>query len=131
MAGTYPVGNETLLVVEDEPAILRLAVAMLERRGYRILAASTPHEAIRLATENAGKIDLLITDVVMPEMNGHDLSKKLSSSNPRMKCMFVSGYTADVISRQGMLDEGVHFLQKPFSAEVLSARVREALDEEA
>jgi PAS domain S-box-containing protein len=127
LASPYLPGHETILVVEDEQAILRLSVAMLEKLGYRILAASSPNEAISLAKENAGKIDLLITDVVMPEMNGRDLSKELSSFNPRLKCMFVSGYTADVISHQGMLDEGVHFLQKPFSANDLAARVRETL----
>jgi signal transduction histidine kinase/ActR/RegA family two-component response regulator len=122
-------GQETLLVVEDEPEILSLAKRMLEKQGYQVLAAGTPGEAIRLAEEHAGEIDLLMTDVVMPEMNGRDLAKKMLSLYPDIKRLFMSGYTADVIAHHGVLDDGVYFIQKPFSAKDLTAKVREALDQ--
>ena len=101
---------------------------MLERQGYTVLAAGTPGEAIRLAQEHAGEIHLLMTDVVMPEMNGRDLAKNLLALTPHLKCLFMSGYTADVIAHHGVLDEGVQFIQKPFSTEDLAAKVRDALD---
>lgn len=121
-------GNEVILVVEDEPTILRLASRMLGNLGYVVLSASTPGEAIRLAEDHAGDIHLLMTDVVMPEMNGRDLAKRLLSLYPRMKRLFMSGYTADVIAHHGVLEEGVHFIPKPFTIEDLSDRVRSALD---
>ncbi len=120
-------GQETVLVVEDEPALLKLSKLMLENQGYRVLAASTPGEAIRLAGEYTGEIHLLMTDVVMPEMNGRDLAKTLLSLNPYLKCLFASGYTANVIAHHGVLDEVCHFIQKPFSRKDLAAKVREAL----
>jgi nitrogen-specific signal transduction histidine kinase/CheY-like chemotaxis protein len=120
-------GRETVLLVEDEAAILRLTERMLRRQGYIVLAASTPREAIRLAGDRLGQIDLLLTDVVMPEMNGRDLAKTLLSSYPGLKCVYTSGYTADVIARDGVLDAGALFLQKPFSMKDLAAKVREAL----
>jgi PAS domain S-box-containing protein len=123
-------GGETVLLVEDEPAILRLGTVMLERLGYRVVAAATPGEAIRLAREHAGEIDLLMTDVVMPEMNGRDLARNLLSLYPRIGRLYMSGYTADVIADHGVLEEGVHFLHKPFSAQDLAAKVREALGQD-
>jgi PAS domain S-box-containing protein len=121
-------GHETILLVEDEPSILSLAIQMRERLGYRTLAASTPGEALRLAREHPGEIHLLITDVVMPEMNGRELAQRLLALHPRLKRLFMSGYTADVIAHQGVLDKGVNFMQKPFSFQVLSTKVREALE---
>jgi nitrogen-specific signal transduction histidine kinase/ActR/RegA family two-component response regulator len=121
-------GGETILVAEDEPGILALTAKMLERPGYTVICASTPGEAMRLAKEHAGRIDLLITDVVMPEMNGRDLAKSLLALYPNMKLLFMSGYTADVIAHRGVLDDGVHFIQKPFLAQALEEKVREALD---
>jgi PAS domain S-box-containing protein len=121
-------GHETILLVEDEPAILRMTTLMLERLGYVVLPAGRPGEAIHLAREHAGAIHLLITDVVMPEMNGRDLAKNLLSVYPDIKRLFMSGYTADVIAHQGVLDEGVHFIQKPFRKNELAEKVREALD---
>ena len=120
-------GHETVLLVEDEQAILKMTTMMLEREGYTVLGASTPGEAIRLAREHMGEIDLLMTDVVMPEMNGRDLAKNLLSLYPNVKRLFMSGYTADVIAHHGVLDEGVHFIQKPFSKKDLAAKLREAL----
>jgi PAS domain S-box-containing protein len=123
-------GKETVLVVEDEPAILKLTTRMLEKLGYRVLTATTPGEAIRRARGHAGEIHLVFTDVIMPEMNGRELVKQLLSYHPGLKRLFMSGYTADVIAHQGVLVEGVNFLQKPFSREQLAAKVREALDDE-
>ena len=88
---------------------------MLERLGYTVVAAGSPGEAISLAQEHTGIIDLLVTDVVMPEMNGRDLAKNVLSFNPNLKRLFMSGYTANVIAHHGVLDEGVNFIQKPFS----------------
>jgi two-component system, cell cycle sensor histidine kinase and response regulator CckA len=121
-------GHEMILLVEDEVAILRMTTMMLERLGYTVASASTPGEAIRLANECAGEINLLMTDVVMPEMNGRDLAKNILAFHPNLKRLFMSGYTANVIAHHGVLDEGVNFIQKPFSRENLSAKVREVLD---
>ncbi len=121
-------GHETILLVEDEPAILRLTTEILEARGYTVLAAARPGEAVRLAEARPDAIHLLVTDVVMPEMNGPNLAKKLLSFCPNLKIMFMSAYTANVISRRGMLDEGMHFIQKPFASQDLLAKVRETLD---
>ena len=123
-------GHETILLVEDEPAVLRMTATMLERQGYTVLAAGTPGEAIRLARERAGEIDLLMTDVVMPEMNGRDLARNLLSRYPHLKRLFTSGYTANVIANEGVLNEGMHFIQKPFSGKDLTAKVREVLESE-
>lgn len=121
-------GHETILLVEDELSLLKPIKMMLERQGYAVLAASTPEEAIRFAKEYRGEIRLLIKDVVMPEMNGHDLSKNLLSLHPDLKCLFTSGYTADVITDRGILNEGVQFIQKPFTLPNLAAKVREVLE---
>ncbi|MGA2477360.1 MAG: PAS domain S-box protein [Spirochaetia bacterium] len=123
-------GHETILLVEDEPASLKLIRKMLEGQGYTVLTAGTPGEAIRLAREHVGEIHLLMTDVIMPEMNGRDLARNLLSLYPHLKRLFASGYTANVIAHHGVLSEGVHFIQKPFSIRVLAAKVREALDNE-
>jgi two-component system, cell cycle sensor histidine kinase and response regulator CckA len=120
-------GSETILLVEDEPAILRMTMMMLERMGYTVLGANTPGEAIRLAEDYSGHIQLLMTDVVMPEMNGRELAKRLLQIHPELKCLFMSGYTANVIAHHGILDNGLHYIQKPFSKKELSLRVLEAL----
>jgi len=120
-------GDETILVVEDQPALLSLIRTMLERLGYTVLTAGTPGEAIQLAQEHTGEIQLLVTDVVMPEMNGRDLARNIFSIHPNLKRLFMSGYTANVIAHHGVLDEGVNFIEKPFSLAQLGAKVREAL----
>ena len=120
-------GHETILLVEDEPAILEMTTMMLERLGYSVVAAATPGEAIRLALEYRGKINLLMTDVVMPEMNGRELAGNLLSHYPDLKRLFMSGYTANVIAHHGVLDEGVHFIQKPFSMKDLGGKLRVAM----
>ena len=103
---------------------------ILERLGYCVLTASTPGDAIGLAEAHAGEIHLLLTDVVMPEMNGRDLAARLLSLHPKLKCLFKSGYTADVIAHHGVLDEGVDLIHKPFSMGDLAAKVSEALEVE-
>ncbi len=121
-------GNETILLVEDEPAILALGTQMLQRQGYHVLPASSPGEALRVAQEHAGEIHLLITDVVMPEMNGRELAKRLLTLYPNLKRLFMSGYTADVVAHRGVVDEGINFIQKPFSMQSLATQARQALD---
>jgi CheY-like chemotaxis protein len=120
-------GQETILVVEDEAANLKLVRRMLVRQGYTVLEAGTPGEAIRIAQEHVGEIHLLMTDVIMPEMNGRDLASLLLSFYPHLKCLFMSGYTADVIANHGVLEEGVSFISKPFSAKGLGDKVRQTL----
>ncbi len=120
-------GQETILLVEDELTILKMTTTLLHRLGYHILTASNPIEAIQLAKEHSGEINLVITDVVMPDMNGRDLVRQLHALYPKMKAMFMSGYTANVIAHHGVLDEGVFFLQKPFTINELAVKVRESL----
>lgn len=124
-----PVGRgEKVLLVEDEPGMLSMAVEILERLGYMVVSATSPGEAISLIEKYPGKIDLLMTDVVMPNMSGRDLAEQLLSQRPDMKCLFTSGYTANVIVHHGVLEKGVHFIQKPFSMRDLARKVREVLD---
>ncbi len=121
-------GGETVLLVEDEMPLLALIRKMLTGLGYQVLAAQTPAEALHLARSHRDRIDLLLTDVVMPEMNGRDLAKQLLALHPNLRRVFMSGYTADVIARQGVLEEGMFFLQKPFTPKELAAKIRSALD---
>ncbi len=119
--------GETILLVEDEQAILKLSKTILERLGYTVLGAKTPGEALSMANEYADSINLLITDVIMPEMNGRDLAEQLKERTPDLKVIFMSGYTANVIADCGVLADGVNFIQKPFSIKTLSDKVREVL----
>jgi CheY-like chemotaxis protein len=129
-ADKTPSGHETILLVEDEPAILNMTKIMLMNLGYTVLAALTPGDAVSLAEKYASsEIHLIITDVIMPEMNGYDLARNLLSVYPHLKSLFMSGYTADIIAHHGVLDEGVYFIQKPFSIMELAVKVREALDD--
>ena len=123
-----PNGQETVLLVEDEPTILEIAATMLEGLGYVVLKAGSPEAAISLAGNHSGEIDLLLTDVVMPGMNGRSLAAALLPLYPSMKQLFMSGYTADVIAPRGILEEGVQYIQKPFALAALAAKVREVLD---
>ncbi len=120
--------GEMVLVVEDEPLILKLAERMLTNLGYRVLRASTPAEALELAQVHIGDISLVMTDVVLPEMNGRELAERLQALGPKLKFLFMSGYTADVVAHRGILESGVDFLQKPFSNQDLAIKIRLALD---
>jgi len=124
-------GSETILVVEDEPANLKLIRLMLESLGYAVLAAGSPADAIELAGRHGADIRLLLTDVVMPQMNGRELAERVSRHCPTLTTVFMSGYTANVIAHRGVLDHGLHFLQKPFAKADLAATVRAALDAQA
>jgi two-component system, cell cycle sensor histidine kinase and response regulator CckA len=126
-APAAPRGTETVLLVEDEQPLLRLTRRMLERLGYTVLTTENPRSALGLVEEYAGEIHLLLTDVVMPGLSGRELQARIGSCRPAMKSLFMSGYTADVIADQGVLIQGIHFLQKPFTLESLAAHVREAL----
>ncbi len=124
-------GSETILLVEDEAAILDMTTLMLETSGYSVIGTTTTGEAIEFVRNNPGKIQLLVTDVVMPNMTGRDLAEHIQRMNPSIKCLFMSGYTANVIAHQGVLEEGINFIQKPFSLKALREKVREILDSEA
>jgi DNA-binding NtrC family response regulator len=121
--------NETILLVEDDPAILEMVKKMLEKMGYTVISAQAPNEAIQLIRDISDKVHLLISDVVMPEMNGRDLAKILQSACPELKVLFMSGYTANVIAHHGVLDDDINFIPKPFSSEALSAKVRAVLND--
>ncbi len=120
-------GTETILIVEDEAVVLDLSRNMLAMLGYRVLTAGGADQALQLARQYEGAIDLILADVVMPEMDGKKLSERICAMKPGMRCLYMSGYTADMIARQGVLEEGIHFLSKPFSLKDLAAKVREAL----
>ncbi len=127
-AAKPPHGTETVLLVEDEKSIRITMHLFLEDLGYTLLAAEDPTEALRLSSEHPGEIDLLITDVVMPGMSGCDLAQRLSELRPSIQCLFISGFTADVIAQRGILDDGVNFLSKPFGRDALARKVREVLE---
>ena len=121
-------GKETVLLVEDEGSILTLGKTILQRNGYEALATKSPTEALEIAKNHPHPIHLLITDVVMPEMNGKHLRDKVAELKPELKSIFMSGYTADIIAHHGVLDENIDFLQKPFSVQTLLEKVRDVLD---
>ncbi|MCG8551781.1 MAG: PAS domain S-box protein [Desulfobacterales bacterium] len=122
-------GVETILLVEDEKTILQMVKIMLARLGYTVLAANTPEKALQIANSSHVKIDLLITDVVMPSMNGRELAQKVLKAFPSIKCLYMSGYTRNVIAHRGILDEDLNFINKPFSRMDISLKIREVLDE--
>ena len=123
-----PTGSETVLLVEDEEMVRKLAYKILERQGYRVLEASHGGEALLMGKDYAGDIDLLLTDVVMPNMNGKDLYENLVAIKPDLKVLYMSGYAEDVIVKQGILGQHTHFLPKPFTIEALAQKIREVLD---
>ena len=123
-----PRGSETILLVEDEIPLLKLAKRLVEKLGYTVLIANRPNEAIKHTREYPGKIHLIMTDVVMPEMTGRKLYDEISIIRPGIKCLYMSGYTANVIAHRGVLDEGVNFLQKPFSLADLAGTLRKVFD---
>lgn len=120
--------GETVLVVEDEPAVLDVAQAMLEQLGYRVLTASAPRQALRLAEEHTASIDLVITDLIMPEMSGYDLVERLRELAPQIRTLYMSGYSANAVTDRSAAQQQINHLQKPFSLRELASKIREALE---
>ena len=123
-----PAGSETVLLVEDQDEVRGVVRTMLERHGYRVLAAADAAEAVMWCERHGGEIDLLLTDVVMPGVSGPQLAERIGNLRPELKVLFMSGYTDDTIVHHGVLEEGVEFLQKPFTGDALAARIRGVLD---
>jgi CheY-like chemotaxis protein len=125
-----PPGSETVLLVEDEKDVRKLGRDFLEDSGYQVLDAKDGAEALQIAGRHQGPIHLLLTDVVMPGMSGRELAERLASRRPEMKVLFVSGYTDDAIVHYGISNRDTSFLQKPFSLDALTRKVRELLEAE-
>jgi CheY-like chemotaxis protein len=123
-----PRGSETILVVEDEEEVRKLTVQILSKHGYTVLEASSGDEALRICEQHEVPIDLMITDVVMPQMNGKELSDRFKGLRPNAKVLFTSGYTEHVVVHHGVLEKGLNYIQKPFSVDGLARKVREVLD---
>jgi DNA-binding NtrC family response regulator len=121
-------GTETVVVAEDNEGVRELTLDILMKSGYHVLSASDTKELFEILREHNGKVDLLLTDVIMPGMNGRELYENLKSSYPSLKVIYMSGYTDDVIAHHGILEEGVHFIQKPFSISILTDKLRAVLD---
>lgn len=123
-------GNETILVIDDEETILRVCERVLKKLGYRVISSRSPSEAIRLCKEEKGYIHLMLTDVVMPSMNGKELREQIEKIKPGIKTLFMSGYASEIISKKGILVEGINYIEKPFSHEELAEKVRTILDKQ-
>jgi DNA-binding NtrC family response regulator len=120
---------ETVLVVEDEEFVRELVCSHLSEQGYNVMCALDGFEALRKAKEHDGRIHLLVTDVIMPHMNGPELAAKLTAIRPDMKVLYVSGYSSNDMGSQGVLDPNVDLLQKPFTPQTLARKIREVIDE--
>ena len=129
-AGQRPTGSETILLVEDDRSVLHMGRVLLKKLGYTVLTAEAPDDALQLAEAYDGKIDLLITDVIMPEMNGRDLAMRINLLIPEIKTIYISSYAESAIAQLGVFDKGVHYIQKPFSVEKLAVKVREVVEQE-
>jgi len=121
-------GSETVLLVEDEIAVRELFRKGLERRGYKVLAAVTPDEALEASRGYACPIHLLLTDVVMPGMGGLELASRVVALRPKIRVLYMSGYTDEAVVRDGLVADDVDFLQKPFTLEELASKIRSVLD---
>jgi two-component system cell cycle sensor histidine kinase/response regulator CckA len=129
-ADTRPVrGSETILLVEDEPAVRQVTRVALGQFGYAVLDAAGPLEALQLARLHRGEIHLLLTDVIMPDMTGRELADRLLAERAGVRVLYVSGYPGDAIAHRGALAPGTAFLPKPFAVKELARKVREVLDE--
>jgi DNA-binding NtrC family response regulator len=124
-------GTETILLVEDNEQVRNLAREILERQGYTVIEAGDAAAALELLSSHGGPVHLLLTDVVMPGMNGRELYEEALSAHPDLKVLYMSGYSEDVIADRGVLEEGVRFLQKPFTVQSRAAKVREVLSRPA
>lgn len=122
-------GMETVLLAEDDQQVRNLTKAILERYGYKVLVAGSGQEALSIVINHEGPIQLLITDVIMPDMNGKELYQKISKDYPEIKVLYMSGYTDNVIAHHGGIDPGVNFIEKPFNVKTLAAKVRQVLEE--
>jgi two-component system cell cycle sensor histidine kinase/response regulator CckA len=120
-------GSETVLVIEDEQAVRHLACRILTSYGYKVLEAAGGPEALVLSEQYTGSIDIVLTDVVMPKMNGFELAERMKLRSPDTKVLFMSGYADNAIKRQGRLEPGMQFIQKPFTPAALAQKMREAL----
>jgi CheY-like chemotaxis protein len=127
--GAAPVGSGVVLLVEDEEQVRDLASRMLESMGYEVVVARTPNEAVGLCESPERRIDLVLTDVIMPEMSGRELGCRLQALRPGIRLLYMSGYTADIVARRGILDGETHFLQKPFDRKALDEAIRKSLAE--
>jgi CheY-like chemotaxis protein len=121
-------GSETVLVAEDQPEVRQLTTRVLELRGYTVLGAASGEEALDLAAQYPNRIQILVTDVIMPGISGRELARRLLATRDGLKVLFVSGYTNEAIHHRGLLEPGGAFLQKPFTGEALARKVREVLD---
>jgi CheY-like chemotaxis protein len=121
-------GSETILVAEDEDGVRSLTREVLEKYGYTVLEAANGEEALKVAEQHDGPLDLLLSDVVMPRMGGPELAQALLAKRPTVKVLYMSGYTDHPMVRRGVVNAGVAFLQKPFTPTVLVSRVREVLE---
>jgi two-component system cell cycle sensor histidine kinase/response regulator CckA len=121
-------GTETVLIVEDEKALRRAARRILSKAGYTVLEAADGAEALRVLEGHVGPLHLLLTDMILPGLNGREVAERISASRPGLKVLFSSGYTNDAVLRDGVLDASAHFLAKPYTAESLVRKVREVLD---
>ena len=129
LSDEIPRGSETILTVEDEEKVRKLTVQILKGQGYTVLEASHGEEAMKVANKHSGnRIHLLLTDVVMPGISGSELAKSLGLLLPKMKVLYMSGYTDNAIVHHGVLDEEVNYIQKPFTVDALARKVREVLD---
>lgn len=127
-AAPAPRGTETVLVAEDEPPVRAIARQVLERQGYTVLEAATAEKALDIAARYSGAIHLLLTDVIMPGMNGRELATRLAHVRPGTRVIFMSGYTDDAVMRHGVLEPGSTYVQKPFTPDAIARKVREVLD---
>ena len=122
-----PPHDGRILLVEDDPAVMRVTISMLESSGYLVIAAPNAKEAKEAFAANQGKIDMLLTDVVMPGMSGKDLALALAGTSPGLRVLFMSGYTDNAIHHHGVLEPGTAFIEKPFSQAALTAKIRGVL----
>jgi CheY-like chemotaxis protein len=127
-AGNVQRGTETILLVEDDPQLRQLSSSVLAHCGYKVIVAGTPEDGIKIAQENRKDIRLLVTDVIMPRMNGRQLAEQVTKISPKIRVLYISGYTDNAIVHYGVLDPGLWFLPKPFTLAALMAKVREVLD---